>query len=109
MFSMNRLPASKRASILQMLCEGNSMRSVSRMADCSINTVTKLLIDAGTLCAAFHSEMVKNVKAKRVQVDEIWSFTYAKQKNVATAKRTSRNFSWTKPRGTVRQFFRMAW
>jgi hypothetical protein len=65
-----------------MLCEGNSMRSVSRLADCSINTVTKLLVDAGTLCAAFHSEMVKNVKAKRVQVDEIWSFTYAKKKNV---------------------------
>jgi hypothetical protein len=46
----------------------------------------KLLIDAGRACSAFHDEKVRGVKAKRVQVDEIWSFTYAKQKNVAKAK-----------------------
>src|SRR3954471_11560770 len=79
---MNRLPAAKRAAMIQMLCEGNSMRSVSRMADCSINTVTKLLADAGRFCAAFHQEMVQNVNAQRVQADEIWSFCYAKAKNV---------------------------
>lgn len=82
MFNMNRLPAAKRAAMLQMLREGNSMRSTSRMADVSINTVTKLLIDAGKLCAAFHQEMVRNVESKRVQADEIWSFCYAKKKNV---------------------------
>jgi IS1 family transposase len=65
-----------------MLCEGSSMRSVSRLADVSINTVSKLLVDAGRLCAAFHDDQVKGVKARRVQVDEIWSFTYAKKKNV---------------------------
>jgi IS1 family transposase len=79
---MNRLPAAKRAQMLQMLCEGNSMRSVSRMTDTSINTVSKLLVDAGKLCAAFHDEMVRNVGAKRVQCDEIWSFCYAKKKTV---------------------------
>jgi IS1 family transposase len=79
---MNRLPAAKRAQMLQMLCEGNSMRSVSRMTDTSINTVSKLLVDAGKLCAAFHDEMVRNVDAKRVQCDEIWSFCYAKKKTV---------------------------
>jgi IS1 family transposase len=79
---MNRLPAAKRAQMLQMLCEGNSMRSVSRMTDTSINTVSKLLVDAGKLCAAFHDEMVRNVEAKRVQCDEIWSFCYAKKKTV---------------------------
>ena len=62
------------------------MRSISRVCDVSINTVSKLLIDAGKACAAFHDEKVRGVKARRVQVDEIWSFTYAKQKNVATAK-----------------------
>ena len=62
------------------------MRSISRGADVSINTVSKLLVDAGKACAVFHDERVRGVKAKRVQVDEIWSFTYAKQKNVATAK-----------------------
>jgi IS1 family transposase len=70
-----------------MLCEGSSLRSISRVADVSINTVTKLLVDAGCCCAAFHDAKVRDVKARRVQVDEIWSFTYAKQKNVAAAKR----------------------
>jgi IS1 family transposase len=83
---MNKLPLEKRVQILSMLCEGSSMRSISRIADCSINTVTKLLIDAGRACSAFHDDAVRGVKAKRVQVDEIWSFTYAKQKNVPKAK-----------------------
>ena len=62
------------------------MRSISRVCDVSINTVTKLLVDAGRACAAFHDEKVRGVKARRVQVDEIWSFTAAKQKNVASMK-----------------------
>ena len=62
------------------------MRSVSRLADVSINTISKLLVDAGRFCAGFHDAKVRNVKAKRVQVDEIWSFTAAKSKNVAAMK-----------------------
>ncbi len=62
------------------------MRSISRTVGVSINTVTKLLVDAGGACAAYHDEAVREVQAKRVQCDEIWSFCYAKQKNVATAK-----------------------
>src|SRR5690242_8136744 len=84
---MHKLPLEKRAQILSMLCEGSSMRSISRVADVSINTVTKLLVDAGAACAAYHDEHVRNVKAARVQCDEIWAFCYSKQKNVATAKR----------------------
>lgn len=61
------------------------MRSISRAVDVSINTVTKLLISAGEACAEFHNETVKNVEANRVQCDEIWSFCYAKQKNVKDA------------------------
>jgi lambda repressor-like predicted transcriptional regulator len=83
---MNKLPLQKRIQILSMLCEGSSMRSISRVADVSINTVSKLLIDAGKACSAFHDEKVRGVKAKRVQVDEIWSFTYAKQQNATKAK-----------------------
>lgn len=60
---------------------------MSRVCDVSINTVTKLLIDAGNACAAFHFETVRDVKANRVQCDEIWSFCYAKEKNVPGAKR----------------------
>jgi IS1 family transposase len=96
---MNRLPREKRIQILSMLCEGSSMRSISRVADVSINTVNKLLIDAGLACARFHDEHVRNVKARRVQCDEIWSFVYSKQKNVATAKapvaRAGDVWTWT--------------
>src|SRR5579864_484163 len=71
---MNKLPRTKRVQILSMLVEGSSMRSISRVADVSINTVTKLLEDAGDLCAAFHANSVLSVKASRIQCDEIWSF-----------------------------------
>jgi IS1 family transposase len=83
---MNKLPLAKRTQILAMLCEGSSMRSISRVADVSINTVSKLLAEAGEACLAIHNEEFRNVRAKRVQCDEIWSFCYAKAKNVATAK-----------------------
>jgi phage gp36-like protein len=83
---MNKLPLKTRVQILSMLCEGSSMRSISRVCDVSINTVTKLLVDAGLACAAFHNENVRGVAAKRVQCDEIWAFTHCKQKRVATAK-----------------------
>jgi IS1 family transposase len=63
------------------------MRSISRVTDVSINTVDKMLRDAGQACVAFHDDRVRNVKSRRVQCDEIWSFIYSKQKNVATAKR----------------------
>ena len=62
------------------------MRAVSRIEDVSINTVTKLLVDAGQACAKYHDETVRDVPAARVQCDEIWSFCYAKGKNVAKAK-----------------------
>src|SRR5207302_4048884 len=71
---------------LSMLCEGSSCRSISRVADVSLNTVYKTLIDAGKACARFHDETVRGVASKRVQCDEAWSFCYAKQKNVAAAK-----------------------
>src|SRR6202140_5344937 len=83
---IKKLPGGQRAQTLSMLCEGASMRSISRLADVSINTVSKLLEDAGRFCAGFHDAKIRNVKAKRVQVDEIWSFTAAKQKNVAKMK-----------------------
>lgn len=85
--SMNKLPLQKRVQILQMLCEGSSMRSISRVCDVSINTVAKILAEAGKVCIAFHDENVRGVTAKRVQVDEIWSFTAAKQKNVSGMKK----------------------
>jgi IS1 family transposase len=83
---MNRLSNDDRSKILHLLCEGMSIRAITRLTGASKNTIAKLLIDAGKACAAYHDANVRDVKASRVQVDEIWSFTYAKQKNVAAAK-----------------------
>ena len=83
---MNKLPLKTRSLILNMLCEGQSMRATARLAGVSFNTVAKLLIEAGNVCATLHDELVQGVAASKVQCDEIWSFTYAKQKNVTKAK-----------------------
>jgi IS1 family transposase len=83
---MKKLASSERAHIIHLLCEGSSIRAVTRLTGASKNTVIKLMIDAGRACAIYHDEHVRDLAAKRVQVDEIWSFTYAKQKNVADAK-----------------------
>jgi IS1 family transposase len=84
---MNKLPLAKRTQILTMLCEGMSMRSIERTVGCSINTVDKLLRDAGDVALAYHDEHVRGVKTTRVQCDEIWSFVHAKQKNAPKSKR----------------------
>ena len=84
---MNKLPLTKRAKILELLCEGMSMRSIERVVGCSINTVDKLLRDAGKAALAYHDRHLRGVKARRVQCDEIWSFVHAKAKNAPTSKR----------------------
>ena len=83
MIDKNKLAIHKRTMILSMLVEGMSMRSISRTVGVSINTVTKLLVEA---CAKFHDETVKGVNSERIQCDEIWSFVGARQKNVKTMK-----------------------
>ncbi len=83
---MNRLPIAKRAHILNLLVEGSSLRATSRIADVSINTVYKLLVDAGEACSAYQDQALRNLPCKRLQLDEIWSFVYAKQRNVMLAK-----------------------
>jgi len=87
LIDMNRLPLPTRVRILSMMVEGSSLRSISRVCDVSINTVSKLLVDAGRACAEFHDAKVRHVNAARVQCDEIWSFCYAKASNVRNAKR----------------------
>lgn len=84
---MNKLSISKRVQILQMLCEGSSMRSIYRIANVSINTVTKLLVDSGTACATYQDKVLHNLTCKKVQCDEIWSFCYSKEKNIPEDKK----------------------
>ncbi|OBP80052.1 helix-turn-helix domain-containing protein [Mesorhizobium loti] len=83
---MNKLTPETRSRILHLLCEGQSIRSITRVMGMSKNTVAKLLSDAGAVCAEYQDKALRNLNTRRCQVDEIWSFTYAKQKNVATAK-----------------------
>lgn len=82
MLSMNRLTTKERARILGCLVEGNSIRATCRMTGAAKGTVIKLLADVGAACKAFHDQRVRAIKSKRVQCDEIWSFCYAKEKNV---------------------------
>jgi len=83
---MNKLPPEQRARILHLLCEGNSIRAVERLTGASKHTISKLLNDAGAALGAYQDRVFRNLSCKRVQVDEIWSFTYAKQKNVEHSK-----------------------
>jgi IS1 family transposase len=81
---MNQLTKDKRVRVIAALVEGNSIRATVRMTGIAKNTVVKLLCDIGQACEEYHDQVMVNLPCKRVQVDEIWSFCYAKQKNVPT-------------------------
>ena len=83
---MNKLDRKSRAQILHLLCEGQSIRAITRLTGCSKNTVAKLLVEAGHACAAYQDKALRKLPCKRVQMDEIWSFVYAKNDNVKKAK-----------------------
>lgn len=83
----NILSLEKRKAVVAALVEGNSLRATSRMADVARNTVSKLLLDIGDACAKYQDENLRNLRSKRIEADEIWSFVYAKQKNVPADKR----------------------
>jgi IS1 family transposase len=97
--AMNRLDRKTRAQILHLLCEGQSLRAVTRLTGCSKNTVAKLLVEAGHACAAYQDKTLRNLPCKRVQMDEIWSVVYAKASNVEKAKaapeRAGDVWTWT--------------
>ena len=86
MVSMNRLSLERRAQILHLLVEGNSMRATARISGTSKNTVAKLLADVGSACLDYQDEHLRDLPCKRIQCDEIWSFCYAKDKNVPKDK-----------------------
>lgn len=87
MACMNKLTSGKRAAVVAALVEGMSIRSTVRMTGVAKNTVTKLLVDLGCVCGRYQHRVLRNLPCRRVQVDEIWSFCYAKAKNVPADKR----------------------
>lgn len=85
--TVNKLPPEKRAQVLGMMVEGISLRSITRLTGAGKNTLARLLVTAGRACAEYQDKTLRGLNCKRVQVDEIWSFVYAKQKNVPKDKR----------------------
>ena len=84
---MNRLTKEARAQILHLLCEGMSIRAVTRLTGVSKTTVTKLLVDAGQAAAWYQDRVFQNLECRRIQVDEIWGFVGAKAKNAKPEKK----------------------
>jgi transposase-like protein len=79
---MNKLSIDRQAQVIRVLCEGNSIRATARITDTAINTVVKLLRDVGATCLEYQDKAMRNIQCKNLQCDEIWSFVYAKAKNV---------------------------
>lgn len=52
------------------------------MTGVAINTVVKLLTELGSVCLDYQDATMRNLTCQRLQCDEIWSFVYAKAKNV---------------------------
>jgi IS1 family transposase len=96
---MNKLDAKTRAQILHLLCEGQSIRATSRLTGASKNTIINLLLLAGAACAAYQDRVLRNLPCQRLQLDEIWSFVYAKHSNLKNAKAAPRDagdvWTWT--------------
>ena len=92
---MNRLSAERRTAVIKALVEGNSIRATCRLTGTAKGTVISLLVQIGEACQAFHDRTVRQIKAKRVQTDEIWSFTYSKERNVPEKKRGEAGDTWT--------------
>ena len=97
MCSMNRLSRAERAAIIRTLVEGNSLRSVTRITGHSINTVSKLLAELGSACAAYQDEHLRDLTSSRIECDEIWSFCYSKARNVPEEHKGEEGFGdvWT--------------
>lgn len=94
---MNKLTQAKRVQVIAALVEGNSIRATCRMTGVAKGTVLKLLVDLGSACAAYQDRTLRKLTCKRVQADEIWSFCYAKEKNVPEEMKGKLGFGdvWT--------------
>src|SRR5687768_1945775 len=93
---MNQLPLATRAAIVSALVEGNSIRATARITGTSKNTVLRLLVDLGELCAIYQHHKLRNLACKRIQCDEIWSFVGAKARAVSNGARGAGDvWTWT--------------
>lgn len=79
---MNKLTAEKRAHVVGCLVEGMSVRATVRITGVAKNTIAKLGLELGHACAKYQDKVFRDLPCKKIQCDEIWSFCYAKEKNV---------------------------
>ena len=84
---MNKLTKEKQRQVVAALVEGNSIRATCRMTGVAKGTVLKLLVDLGKACAEYQDKALRNLTCSKIQVDEIWAFCYAKEKNVPKDKK----------------------
>jgi len=94
---MNQLTKERRTQVIKCLCEGLSIRATVRMTGVAKNTIVKLLAEVAEVCSAYQDKTLRNLPCKKIQCDEIWSFCYAKDKNVPREKRGKFGFGdvWT--------------
>jgi|ERR1700730_121897 len=88
---MKTLDRDTRAKVLHLLCEGTSIRAITRLTAVSKTTVLKLIVDSGRAAMWYQDRVFHNLACKRIQVDELWGFVHAKQKNVPAAKKAPEN------------------
>ena len=110
---MNKLTPEKKVAVVAALVEGCSVRSTARLTGVAKSTILRLLTEVGTACADFQNVMLRNLPCKRIQVDEIWSFCYAKQKNVtekiATARVAGDVWTWVAIDADTKEARRPGW
>ena len=93
---MNKLSTDERKQVVAALVEGNSLRAVTRMTGVHRTTIMKLLVDLGRACSEYQDKAFRNLKSKRIQCDEIWSFVGAKEKNCSAEMKAKGNGDiWT--------------
>jgi IS1 family transposase len=99
MSGMNTLSHESRSLVIRCLVEGNSIRSTTRISGVAKNTIQKLTVDVGEACLEFQNQALRNLPCKRLEMDEIWNFCYAKDKNLSDAMRNVQGvgsmWTWT--------------
>src|SRR5438876_11281880 len=87
MVNMNRIDTQARVQVIRCLAEGNSIRSTVRITGIAKNTIVKLLLEVAEVCREYQDQALHNLPCKRLQLDEIWSFVYAKEKNASESQK----------------------
>ena len=94
---MYTLSIKQKVQVISSLVEGNSIRATCRMTGAAKGTVTRLLVSIGKACEEYQDIVLRNLPCKQIQCDEIWSFCYAKEKNVPKEYKSKFGFGdvWT--------------